>query len=252
MARFLKAPFALRARRPAAWIVPAVVVLALAGCNGHRRASMRPVYVAPAAPCASGNCGGTVLPSAPAGSATISPSSKSSSTVISEPSLVEPGSAAGASVSDVAPLSNSNTTPPVTPPLPAAPKGGPALEGPVNEPGLDEPVPSAAPAPKDSGVGGTGANSSAPGTSFKNTNTNTNTNAGRTANGRVRQASLSERVKPYVNEPSDLFAPPKADRPWKYIVLHHSANENGGVRLDRQGTSRAARLARVRLSLHHR
>jgi N-acetyl-anhydromuramyl-L-alanine amidase AmpD len=44
----------------------------------------------------------------------------------------------------------------------------------------------------------------------------------------VRQAALGEQVRPFVNDPDDLFAPPKADRPWKYIVLHHSASPAGG------------------------
>src|SRR4029077_2248727 len=33
----------------------------------------------------------------------------------------------------------------------------------------------------------------------------------------------------------DLFLPPKADRPWKYIVLHHSANAEGSYdQIDRE------------------
>ncbi len=32
----------------------------------------------------------------------------------------------------------------------------------------------------------------------------------------------------YTSDPDDLFQPPKADRPWKYIVLHHSADQSGG------------------------
>ncbi len=78
-----------------------------------------------------------------------------------------------------------------------------------------------------------GAGSISPGASLKNTNSR------RTASGRVRQASLSERVTPYVNDPGDLFSPPKADRPWKYIVLHHSANETGAYdSIDREHRER--------------
>jgi N-acetyl-anhydromuramyl-L-alanine amidase AmpD len=42
-----------------------------------------------------------------------------------------------------------------------------------------------------------------------------------------------------VNDPDDLFAPPKADRPWKYIVLHHSASASGGYgSIDREHRKR--------------
>ena len=43
------------------------------------------------------------------------------------------------------------------------------------------------------------------------------------------RVSLRSTVTPFVAEPIDLFQPPKADRPWKYIVVHHSANETGGL-----------------------
>jgi N-acetyl-anhydromuramyl-L-alanine amidase AmpD len=47
-------------------------------------------------------------------------------------------------------------------------------------------------------------------------------------NGRAAsRAALRSRLKPLVDDPNDLFLPPKADRPWKYIVLHHSATATG-------------------------
>ena len=51
----------------------------------------------------------------------------------------------------------------------------------------------------------------------------------RTGTKRVRQASLSDRLKPYLDESSanELIYPNKADRPWRYIVLHHSAAASG-------------------------
>ena len=36
-------------------------------------------------------------------------------------------------------------------------------------------------------------------------------------------------LQTYVNDPDDLFTPPKADRPWKYIVIHHSAHDSGSL-----------------------
>jgi N-acetyl-anhydromuramyl-L-alanine amidase AmpD len=42
-------------------------------------------------------------------------------------------------------------------------------------------------------------------------------------------------VQPFVKDPSDLFLPPKADRPWRYIVLHHSAHSSGNyAQIDRE------------------
>ncbi len=43
----------------------------------------------------------------------------------------------------------------------------------------------------------------------------------------MRQASIREDVSQFVSDPGDLFVPPKADRPWKYVVLHHSASPTG-------------------------
>jgi N-acetyl-anhydromuramyl-L-alanine amidase AmpD len=44
---------------------------------------------------------------------------------------------------------------------------------------------------------------------------------------------------PYTNNPDDLFSPPKADRPWKYVVLHHSATPTGSYdAIDREHRKR--------------
>ena len=42
------------------------------------------------------------------------------------------------------------------------------------------------------------------------------------------RAAFRSRLQSFVKDPEDLFAPPKADRPWKYVVLHHSAHATGG------------------------
>jgi hypothetical protein len=46
---------------------------------------------------------------------------------------------------------------------------------------------------------------------------------------RIKQASLGERLRPYLDESgaNELVYPNKADRPWRYIVLHHSATAGG-------------------------
>jgi hypothetical protein len=43
----------------------------------------------------------------------------------------------------------------------------------------------------------------------------------------LQPSSLRQQLLPFTNDPDDLFAPPKADRPWKYVVLHHSATATG-------------------------
>jgi N-acetyl-anhydromuramyl-L-alanine amidase AmpD len=45
----------------------------------------------------------------------------------------------------------------------------------------------------------------------------------------VRRANFQDRLRPYFDQSggNELFYPNKADRPWKYIVLHHSANPGG-------------------------
>lgn len=52
----------------------------------------------------------------------------------------------------------------------------------------------------------------------------------------TRQASaVRTRLAKYVNDPNDLYQPPKADRPWRYIVLHHSAHAEGSyAEIDRE------------------
>jgi N-acetylmuramoyl-L-alanine amidase-like protein len=49
------------------------------------------------------------------------------------------------------------------------------------------------------------------------------------------RAALRSQLKSFVNDPDDLFVPPKADRPWKYVVLHHSAHASGSyAQIDRE------------------
>ena len=51
--------------------------------------------------------------------------------------------------------------------------------------------------------------------------------AGVTISTGLQPSSLRQQLLPFTNNPDDLFAPPKADRPWKYVVLHHSATATG-------------------------
>lgn len=55
----------------------------------------------------------------------------------------------------------------------------------------------------------------------------------------TQRATYRSRVASYVNDPEDLFQPPKADRGWKYVVLHHSATAEGSYAdIDREHRER--------------
>jgi hypothetical protein len=141
------------------------------GCE-HRRAAMRPVYVAPAPVVAAPD-------PCPPGSVT--------------PGFEDVGSG-------------------LTAPAPAAPNGTrivPPASG--AEPNLDLPAPGSSPVTAPETVP---PNPVPKGARRLDTN----------SSGRL---AMKMRVEPFVNDPNDLFLPPKADRAWRYIVLHHSAHAEG-------------------------
>jgi hypothetical protein len=202
--------FVLRAQHKTFWIFVALVVLTTWGC-GHNRQAMRPAYVvpgsAPCPTCPSGAASAVVAPSSEVAPATIDPALEPASEA-TVPRLEAP-----TAVSEPAPTA---TPEPMTPPRPT-PAGEPEL---YPAPGASG-IPKASPGPPP--VNGPAVSPSSPGTSYRSNST------------RVRQTSLRERVAPFVNDPGDLFVPPKADRPWKYIVLHHSANPEGSYdQIDRE------------------
>jgi len=232
------ARIALRPRR--AWLIAivALALLAAAGCNGHRRDSLRPVYSMPAAasaPCT--NCGSgsgasaiVTEPAAGAGPATA-PRALSSEPPIDEPaaateSTVPPlGAPAGSARS-----SQRNVLPE------RAPK---AVIG--DEPDIDM-IPSQSTRPRNPQVPSSPAPASkpplqGPGSSPSSSMNTTDGVRAASANGPVRLASAQQTLKPYFGESggNELFYPSKADRPWKYIVLHHSANSTGNYdQIDRE------------------
>jgi hypothetical protein len=213
--------------------IAALVMAALAGAGcSHNRQSYRPIFARPAtvvsAPCT--NCGGssatvtedvgggtvTSVPSlvdTPSSGTSVPPSmppaASGNGTVRSSPVEKtpkarlddEPGLNETMSPAPASDLGGSKTPPP--PPVPVNPSAGsgPALQGPVSSP---------TPAAWDT-------DSQDP----------VQTNA--TSRKGVRQASLGGRLKPFLDESNtnELMYPNKADRPWRYIVLHHSASANG-------------------------
>ncbi len=207
--------------RSALWVgVTLVVAGATAGC-GNTRKSYRPVYTSPAMlspPCKNCGLGATVttedsglppvvsVPSSepsmldsPAGS-TTAPSRSGSGSVRS--STVEPpaksrlGSEPGF---DETGSDQDNRTTPPAPPKPAG--SGPAVQGPTTSVSPSNWDPGFTPAEQTASTG----------------------------SSRVKRTSLNDRLKPFLDESStnELIYPNKADRPWRYIVLHHSAAAGG-------------------------
>ena len=198
MASTSLAPFSVRASRIALWLAPALILAAVPGCS-HKRTAMRPVYGTPT----------IVTPAVPAAPACPS------GTVTTEPDASEPflTPAPGASTSDSGSVIRAGGG---SPPVPNE-----------AEPPLNAPNPTAPGSSSTTTPGGIELNKPS---ALKST-----TGRRTSAPTRSPRAALREAVKPFVEEPGDLFQPPRADRPWKYVVVHHSANAKGGLdQIDRE------------------
>ena len=184
-------------------LVPVFLVATGIGCSGRRNA-MRPVYVGTPIPAASADCpgGGDCSGS----SAVITPGSASDSTSDFGPAP-EVGTSGLDSSTETPPRASKGAPPVVTPPT----------TNPDNEPGL-EPIDKGSSVPNLK----SGSRNTAPKASLSK-----DSSVRRTAPARLRQTSVRDQVRQFVADENDLFQPPKADRPWKYIVLHHSANPEG-------------------------
>jgi hypothetical protein len=211
----------VRARGASPLAVSIIAVVTIVGCAKNRQ-SYRPVYAMPApvsTPCKNCEPGTAIIPDGPAGDA-ISP----------VPSLVEPPvtdtPAAGANGSsrpgtgatrsstvEKPPTSRLGGEPPFDPTAVPSNSGGsdtpPSPPKPVG-PALQGPTTSVSPSRRGPASGAM-ARVDAPGAQ------------------RVRRASLSQELRPFLDDPSasELAYPNKADRPWRYIVLHHSATAGG-------------------------
>ena len=210
-----------------------VAVVAVAGCS-HNRSSYRPVYTSPAsatAPCTT--CGGsraTVTTDEPVGAPTTTVPSLGSPSVNSD--VPSPSSSIKGSSGSAA------SSPPEPPP---SSKIGP-------EPELDE-IPTA-PTQRNNTrpPAGTGAAKSGQTPTLQGPNTGNSPATGSldrldarpitaTASQGDRRNLLGDRLQPFVagSGARELFYPNKADRPWRYIVLHHSASASGNYdQIDRE------------------
>ena len=184
-------------------LVPVFLIATGVGCSGRRNA-MRPVYIGqpvaiPAADCPSGsNCGDSSSVS------TSVDTTDSSSTFGPAP---EAGSS-GLDSSTETPPRATKGAPPVTPPV----------TDPANEPGLT---------PIDENTSNVPKIKSSSKTTTPKASLSKDSSVRRTSPTRLRQTSVRDQVRPFVADEDDLFQPPKADRPWKYVVLHHSASPEG-------------------------
>ncbi|RUL88619.1 peptidoglycan recognition protein family protein [Tautonia sociabilis] len=206
----------LRARRLAKMMVVGLLIAsaAVAGCK-HRRSALRPVFVDPE----------PVLVDPSPSSATVIPTDPSGSDygVSSSPSAVP------------SPGYEDTYGPYVSPPA------GPAAEPELELKPLDEPQPLP---PLGNGAGsGETKPSNVDQPPLINSPLNTpmsRRESGRTATLTASRSELRARVQAMADDPLDLVQPPKADRPWRFIVLHHSATPTGGyAAIDRQHRERA-------------
>ena len=188
-------------RAPRFWfpIASGLVLATVVGCSHHKRTVMRPVYGSPIPANVTPAC-----PTCPGGS---------TGTVTTQPDPSEPFLSPNAA----APAPSANYPDPVI-----RAGGSPPVPDEAGEPPLNNLRPNApAPAPSSSGAGGIELTrpSSLRSTSGRRT----------AAPARTARTSAREEVLPFLADPDELFQPPKADRPWKYVVLHHSANARGGI-----------------------
>jgi N-acetyl-anhydromuramyl-L-alanine amidase AmpD len=203
----------------------AAVSAAAAGCK-HRRSSYRPTFVNPE----------PVL---------LDPTPSSSTVIPTEPSPYEYEYDSSVGGSTVPPAYEDTFGDYVSPPADLEPGPGPGpSRGPVDEPELnlspsDEPAPEPEPSPEMNRRETIPSDVGEP----------PQVNPPMSRRGGERQASLTSnesraelrsRVQAMADDPLDLVQPPKADRPWRYVVLHHSASESGGyAQIDREHRQRA-------------
>ena len=85
------------------------------------------------------------------------------------------------------------------------------------------------PAPSSSAPSGKVPDLDGPGTSAKSSLKTPDGVRTASTSGQVKRGGIQERLRPFLGESggTELFYPNKADRPWQYIVLHHSASPQG-------------------------
>ena len=177
-----------------------------------------------AAPCPSGDCGSSAV-GVPSGVPTSS----------IDNSVIESGATGTGSIRPSAPITSTPSASSVPAPAPSRssdtppPVLGPTMPGFSDEPGLTpvQPENSKVPAPKGSGSG-SGTGTGGPARRRRRARVEKRERERPPLRPRAAAVGLApRRPHPVHDDADDLFLPPKADRPWKYIVLHHSAGATG-------------------------
>jgi hypothetical protein len=217
---------AARSAWPRRWCLAAAGLLAIAhlsGCSHNRQTSYRPMFARPTSGCST--CGGstgtvttegaagvptTTVPalSAPTTDSAVTPSTsiRGGSGAVRSSTVERPPTAQPVDPEwDAYAPTQRNTLKPSSPPAPGSPGAAPKLQAP------------------NTGQGGTSSTWNPDDPDARPT--------GRAAS-RPQPASstgLADRLEPYIagSSANELFNPNKADRPWRYIVLHHSASAAG-------------------------
>ncbi len=201
-----------------------IAAVMLAGCARSRQ-SYRPVYTTPArvsAPCT--NCGsGTTVTTEESGTVP-------SSTVPTLPDYPASDAPAASATPPAQPSAGASRSSTVESPPKSRIGGEPAFDETAvpSAPGANGTTPPPPPKPVGAGPALQGPSASLS-PSTLNADSSDQASTAKTSSRRVRRASLSERLRPFVDDSSanELVYPNKADRPWKYIVLHHSAAASG-------------------------
>ena len=204
------------------------------GCH-KRRSAMRPVIISP----------NTTVGVTPSATCDTEPGLTAAPSVelqrpLTDPSFT-PSSGGEVERRPVGPETKSGVGRPYSPPVPDT----------LAEPELTLPDP-----PKSrrnsggTGTGsGTGGSGLMPDLSPPDSPKSTSNNARPTSGSRVRQASsLREVVRPYVNDPEDLFAPAQGGSPLEICRHPPQRQRDRQLRSDRPRASQNSRLERLRLS----
>jgi N-acetylmuramoyl-L-alanine amidase len=231
---------AARVAWPRRWCLAVAGLMALghlSGCSHNRQTSYRPIFARPTSGCST--CGGS---SGTVSSGTVTTEGATSMPTTTVPTLTAPttdsnvtpstsirGGSGNVRSSTVerpptaqpvepewdafAPTQRNSAKPPSSPPEPASPGAAPKLQAP------------------NSGQSGT--------TSTWNPDDPDARPTGRAASSTQPASStrLAARLEPYIagSSANELFNPNKADRPWRYVVLHHSASAAGNYdEIDRE------------------
>ena len=220
MDRTLMTPVGVRRRL---WVLSLASLVVLAGFSGcsHRRSSMRPVFGTPVVG------GATVV----GGSTTVVTPGDPGAAVITNPLTGAPSSTINSANPDAEPMLS---------PINSSNNNSSRTDSGVNKTGGSPPVPAEVPEPPLNGPAGN--DPTAPTSSNRPSGVSLDRptayqGPGRSASVPVKQNrnGLRQAVARYASDADGLFSPGKADRPWKYIVVHHSATDKGGLdQIDRE------------------